>query len=171
MESIGDSAALRAAPIWCAKAASRASSGTGGATRKPRKTAAPGDSSIMGRNLADWNRGMGDAESGRLAASGRSRDYYDGYDYACAVDYEYAAVLPEFAGEGDLSRASGDSAALAASGFSAQLERLNSRLLDSEGASLPVSVGRDAAGSAGVEAAPRDHGTRTTSSGRGSAAS
>src|ERR1035437_10234334 len=67
------------------------------ATRNQRKTTAATDSSIgwlhpeariprtrqstVGRDLVDWNRGMGDAESGRLAASGRSRDYYDGYYY------------------------------------------------------------------------------------------
>ena|ERR1035437_9170785 len=119
----------------------------------------------MGRDLADWNRGMGDAESGRLAASGRSRDYYDGYHFACAVDYEYIGVLPEFAGEGDLSQFSGDYTAGAASDFSAQLDRLNSRLLDSQGAGLPAGAGADAVYTAGVEAATRDPGTRSTSPG------
>jgi hypothetical protein len=51
----------------------------------------------MSRDLAKWNRGMADAEAGRLAASGGSRDYCDGYDYACAVDYEYIGAQPEFA--------------------------------------------------------------------------
>jgi hypothetical protein len=111
----------------------------------------------MGRDLADWNRGMGDAGSGRLAASGRSRDYYDGYYYACAVNYEYIGALPEFAGEGDLSQISSDSATVAASGFNAQLNRLNSRLLASHGASLPAGAGPDAVCTAGDEAALRDH--------------
>jgi hypothetical protein len=50
----------------------------------------------MGRDLANWNLGMADAESGSLAAVGRSRDYYDGYDFACAVNCEYTAVGPHF---------------------------------------------------------------------------
>ena len=58
----------------------------------------------MDRDLANWNLGMADAESGSLAALGRSRDYYDGYDYASAVNYEYIGALPEFAGEGDLTQ-------------------------------------------------------------------
>ena len=58
----------------------------------------------MDRDLANWNLGMADAESGSLAALGRSRDYYDGYDYAYAVNYEYIGALPEFAGEGDLTQ-------------------------------------------------------------------
>ena len=118
----------------------------------------------MGRDLADWNRGMGDAGSGRLAASGRSRDYYDGYDYACAVNYEYIRALPEFAGEGDFSQIGSDSATVAASDFSAQLNRLNSRLLDSYGASLPAGAGPDAVCTAGDEAALRNHDARTTRS-------
>jgi hypothetical protein len=99
----------------------------------------------MSRDLTDWNRGMGDAESGSLAASGGSRDYYDGYDYACAVDYEFVAVLPEFLAEGDLSPFSSDSAMLAASAsaFTAQLDRLNSRLLDCEAVNLPAGAGPD----------------------------
>jgi len=56
---------------------------------------------------------MADAESGSLAALGRSRDYYDGYEYACAVNYEYIAAPPALAGEGDLGLTAGDSAALA----------------------------------------------------------
>jgi hypothetical protein len=119
----------------------------------------------MSRDLADWNRGMGDAESGRLAASGRSRDYNDGYHYACAVDYEYIAVLPEFIGEADLSQFRSDSAAIAASDFSAQLGRLNSRVLDSQDAVLASGAGADAVCTTGVEAPSRDAGTRTTSPG------
>jgi len=111
----------------------------------------------MGRDLADWNRGMGDAEAGRLAASGRSRDYYGGYYYACAVNFEYIGAAPEFAGHGDLSPIAGDSTAVVALGFSAQLERLNSRLLDSQGAIVTAGAGGDAVRAAGVEAAPRDH--------------
>ena len=98
---------------------------------------------------------MGDAEAYRLAASGGSRDYYDGYDYACAANYEYIGVLPEFAGEGDLSQFAGDSATGAASSFHAQLDRLNSRLLDSEGAGLTAGAGPDAVRTAGDEAPPR----------------
>ena len=52
---------------------------------------------------------MADAEAGLLAASGKSRDYYDGYDYACAANYEYIRALPELAGQGDLSRIGGNS--------------------------------------------------------------
>ena len=126
-------------------------------TRNQRKTTAATDSSIgwlhpeariprtrqstVGRDLVDWNRGMGDAESGRLAASGRSRDYYDGYYYACAVNYEYVGALPEFAGEGDLSKIGSDSATVAAADFTAQLNRLHSSLLNSQGASLPAGAG------------------------------
>lgn len=90
----------------------------------------------MGRNLADWNRGMTDAEAGRLAAHGRSRDYYDGYDYACAFDYEIGTAL-EFVGKGDIAEAE-ECRAEAAMAFSAQLDRLNMRLLASEGARPPA---------------------------------
>ena len=120
--------------------------------------------SIMDRDLANWNLGMADAESGSLAALGRSRDYYDGYDYAYAVNYEYIGALPEFAGEGDLSQIGSDSATVGASDFSAQLNRLNSRLLDSHSASLPAGAGLAAVCTAADEAALRDHDARTTSS-------
>ena len=96
----------------------------------------------MGRDLADWNRGMEDAESGRLAASGGSPDYYDGYYYACAVDYEYIGQRLPVADEGDRIPTATDSPAVAASGFNAQLNRLNSRLSDSQGPSLWERVKR-----------------------------
>ena len=95
----------------------------------------------MDRDLAHWNCGMGDAEAGRLAASGGSRDYYDGYYYACAVDYEYVGVLPEFAGERDDSPLSRESAGVTASDFRAQLDRLNSRLLDGSADCVQSSAG------------------------------
>jgi len=101
---------------------------------------------MMGRNLADWNRGMGDAESGRLAASGRSQDYYDGYSYACAVDYEFIGELPEVTGESDLSQLVGDSAEGAAAEFTLQLDRLNTRLLESQSTVEPTEAGADADG-------------------------
>jgi hypothetical protein len=87
----------------------------------------------MARDLADWNLGMEDAESGRLAAPARSQDYYDGYYYACAVNYEYMETRPEPDCETELCRTGSVSSPVAAVGFSAQLERLNSRLLDSQG--------------------------------------
>jgi hypothetical protein len=79
---------------------------------------------------------MADAESGSLAASGRPRDYYDGYDFACAVNYEYIEARPPCAGEEDLGPIGDASASFTASRLSAQLDRLNSRLLDGHGASL-----------------------------------
>ena len=85
---------------------------------------------------------MGDAESGRLPGSGSSRDYYDGYYFACAVNYEYIGRLPEAVGEGDLIC---DSAALPISGFDAQLLRLNSQVSDSQDSRLP-SGDRNSAG-------------------------
>ena len=82
--------------------------------------------SIMDRDLANWNLGMADAESGSLAASGRSRDYYDGYDYACALNYEYTGARPECVGEVDLGHIGNASVLLAASPFSTQLSTLRS---------------------------------------------
>jgi hypothetical protein len=43
----------------------------------------------MPRDLADWNRGVDDAKAMLLPSSGMTRDYYSGYYYACALDYEY----------------------------------------------------------------------------------
>ena len=100
--------------------------------------------SIMDRDLANWNLGMADAESGGLAALGRSRDYYDGYDYAYAVNYEYIGARPECVGEEDLGHIGNASVVLAASPSSTQLDRLNSRLLDSR-----------AFGESGVEGRPQ----------------
>ena len=94
----------------------------------------------MGRDLENWNLGMADAESGSLAAPGRSRDYYDGYGYACAVNYEYIGARPECVGEEDLGQIGHTSAALTASRFSSQLSRLNSALSDSLGARPNLSV-------------------------------
>ncbi|MGD0773522.1 MAG: hypothetical protein ABSC05_11935 [Candidatus Solibacter sp.] len=85
---------------------------------------------------------MADAESGSLAAAGRSRDYYDGYDYACAVNYEYIGVRPEFAGEEGLGQIGNASAALMASRFSAQLARLDSRLLDCQSPACAPALNR-----------------------------
>ena len=42
--------------------------------------------------LADWNIGMDDAEAGALRRSGMPPDYYGGYGYACALNYEYMAL-------------------------------------------------------------------------------
>jgi hypothetical protein len=112
--------------------------------RNKRKTTEPADSSgrghgvrilrqtNMARDLAEWNLGMEDAEAGRLAAPNRSQDYYDGYYYACAVNYEYMETRPEPDHETGLCRTGSVSAPVAAVGFSAQLERLNCRLLDSQ---------------------------------------
>ena len=86
----------------------------------------------MARDLAEWNLGMEDAEAGTLAAPDRSQDYYDGYYYACAVNYEYMETRPEPDREIERCRTGGVSAPVAAVGFSAQLERLNSRLLDGQ---------------------------------------
>jgi hypothetical protein len=94
----------------------------------------------MGRDLANWNLGMADAESGSLAAPGKSRDYYDGYEYACAVNYEYIAAAPAFAGEGDLGLSAGDSAALAPRSISAQLKSLNLNLLNCQEVPLPAEA-------------------------------
>jgi hypothetical protein len=82
--------------------------------------------SIMDRDLANWNLGMADAESASLAASGRSRDYYDGYDYACALNYEYTGARPECVGEEDLGHIGNASVVLAPSPFSTQLSTLRS---------------------------------------------
>lgn len=89
----------------------------------------------MGRDLTMWNLGMADAESGSLAARGKSRDYYDGYDYACAVNYESIGPRQECSGEGDLPQIHHPTGALTPSRFTAQLDRLNSKLLESHGAS------------------------------------
>jgi hypothetical protein len=45
--------------------------------------------------LTDWNAGMDDAEAGLLAQSGMPPDYYGGYHYACALDYEYMGLGPK----------------------------------------------------------------------------
>jgi hypothetical protein len=48
----------------------------------------------MPRDLAHWNRGVDDAKAMLLPASGMPRDYYAGYQYACALDYEYMDFGP-----------------------------------------------------------------------------
>ncbi len=50
----------------------------------------------------DWNRGMDDAEAGELPAQDRSRDYREGYYFACAANYEYIGMPRESVGEGYL---------------------------------------------------------------------
>ena len=42
----------------------------------------------MPKDLADYNRGVDDAKAMLLPSSGMPRDYYEGYQYAYALDYE-----------------------------------------------------------------------------------
>ena len=94
----------------------------------------------MGRDLANWNRGMADAEAGMRAVPGRSRDYHDGYDYACAV-CESIGAQPGPGKEG-LNQIGRNSAAATPSRFTAQLERLDFRLSNGTGAPLQIRVMR-----------------------------
>jgi hypothetical protein len=82
----------------------------------------------MGRNLANWNHGMSDAESGKLAAIGRTRDYYDGYDYAYASNYEYVEGRFEGLMEEEPDQVETGSGVAAASGFSVSLHKLSAAL-------------------------------------------
>ena len=50
---------------------------------------------FMSVSLAQWNAGMDDAEAGSLARPGMPPDYYLGYEYACALNYEYMGLRPE----------------------------------------------------------------------------
>jgi hypothetical protein len=43
----------------------------------------------MPKDPANWNRGVDDAKAMLLPSSGMPRGYYEGYYYACALDYEY----------------------------------------------------------------------------------
>jgi hypothetical protein len=45
--------------------------------------------------LTDWNTGMRDAEAGSLPRFAMPPDYYGGYYYACALNYESMDVGPE----------------------------------------------------------------------------
>lgn len=92
----------------------------------------------MAESWADWNRGMDEAYACLQPRAGMPKQYYEGYYYACALDFEGIAATPPGAiaedqgAEPVLSYCTGESET------SVQLQRLATRLSTGAGPS-PVT--------------------------------
>lgn len=108
----------------------------------------------MTESRADWNRGIDDAYAYLPPRAGMPKQYYDGYYYACALDFEGIAAVPPSAiaeGEGaqpDLSSSTGESE------ISVQLQRLVARLSTGSGPSPVTPEAPDALPARGASSKP-----------------
>lgn len=92
----------------------------------------------MTESWADWNRGIDDAYAYLQPKAGMPRQYYDGYYFACALDFEgitaqRSCAIAEFEGAQLVSSSSARE-----SEISVQLQRLAARFSTGTGPSAII---------------------------------